>query len=119
MPGYLNRVTHDVIYGSTPEESPERYIELSPEFHFKGLKTATLFEAGVESLAVVMMGSPKAAIRAGMPAEFIVYPNTGHAMREPLLQIESAKRNLDWFNYWLLSIGNLNTQNSDTGASSN
>jgi dipeptidyl aminopeptidase/acylaminoacyl peptidase len=102
MPGNLNRVTHDTIQGASLYDDPQRYVDLSPDLHFAGLDTAVLFEAGAKSLAINMMGSPKAAQRAGMPAEFIVYPRTGHNIRLPRLQKESAERNLDWFRFWLL-----------------
>lgn len=100
--GFLNREVHDVQYGASLYDNPGRYIALSPDLHFEGLDAAVLFEAGAKSLAVGMMGSPKAARRAGMPAEFIVYPKTGHNIQLPRLQKESAERNLDWFRFWLL-----------------
>ena len=103
MPGYVNRDVHDVKLGAGASlyDDPQRYIDLSPDLHFEGLDTAVLFEAGAKSLAINMMGSPKAAQRAGMPAEFIVYPQTGHNIRLPRLQKESAERNLDWMRFWL------------------
>ena len=52
--------------------------------------------------ALLMLGFPKAARRAGMPTEFIVYPQTGHNPTIPKLQKESAARNLAWFEFWLL-----------------
>lgn len=101
MPGELNRKVHDVINGSSLYDSPERYVELSPDLHFKGLKAAVLFEAGNRSLAVNMLGLPNAARAAHMPAEYIVYPKTSHNIAIPRLQKESAERNLDWFRFWL------------------
>jgi dipeptidyl aminopeptidase/acylaminoacyl peptidase len=102
MAGFLNRVTHDIINGSSLYDDPQRYIDLSPDLHFEGLDTAVMFEAGAKSLAISMMGAPKAAQRAGMPTEFVVYPKTGHNIQLPSLQKESAERNLDWFRFWLL-----------------
>lgn len=100
-PGRINRKS-DLMHDTNPYSNPERYVEISPDFHYKGLRTAVLFEAGARSNAVRMMGSPKAAQRAGMPTEFIVYPQTSHNIHVPSLQRESAERNLDWFNFWLL-----------------
>jgi len=102
MPGWLNREVHDIQNGASLYDDPARYIELSPDMHFKGLDTATLFEAGAESLAINMMGSHKAAVRAGMPAEFVVYPKTDHGSSTPQMQYEGAHRNLDWMRFWLL-----------------
>ncbi len=101
MPGWLNRLAHDLHYGASLYDNPAGYIELSPDLHFKGLDTAVLFEAGAKSLAISMMGAVKAALYAGMPAEFVIYPKTGHGLRIPRLQKESAERNLDWFRFWL------------------
>ena len=105
MSGYLNRVTHDVLLGNGTSlfEDPQRYVSISPDLYFQGLDTAVLFEAGIKSAAIVMMAAPKAAVRAGMPTEFIVYPQTGHNLRSPLLKKEAAERNLDWFRFWLLA----------------
>ncbi len=101
-PGLLNRQGHDAVFGGSLYDNPARYLELSPELYFDGLKTAALFEAGSQGLAISMMGYPKAAKRAGMPTEFVVYPQTGHNPSIPSIQKESATRNLDWFRFWLL-----------------
>ena len=101
MSGMLNRLTHDVVNGGSLYSNPIRYLELSPELHFGGLKTAVLFEAGTRASAINMLGYPKAARNAGMPAEFFVYPKIGHTVTAPRLQKESAERNLDWLRFWL------------------
>lgn len=103
MPGLVNRFTHDQVFfeGDDLYSSVERAVEVSPVFHFQGLETAVLFEAGVESLAVAMLDHVKAARLAGMPTEYIVYPKTFHSLRIPTLQKESAERNLDWLMFWL------------------
>lgn len=101
MPGWLNREAHNWRYGASLYDDPARYIALSPDMHFKGLDTAVLFEAGAESLAINMMGTVKAALYAGMPTEFVIYPRTSHNLRRPRLQKEAAERNLDWFRFWL------------------
>ena len=100
-PMYLNLITHDVQSGVSLYDDPGHYIDQSPDLHFRGLKTAMLFEAGVKSLSVNMIGSQKAALRAGLPSEYIIYPKTGHVMSIPSLRRESASRNLDWFRFWL------------------
>lgn len=104
LDGLTNRRTHDVLLsdGKSLYENPQRYIDLSPSLHFEGLETAVMFEAGAKSLAVMMLGFSKAAQFAGMPTEFVVYPQTGHNIVLPRLKKESAERNLDWFRFWLL-----------------
>ncbi len=101
MSGEVNREVHDIYFGPGLYEDASRYLELSPELYFKGLNTAVLFEAGVQSAAVSMLGYSKAAQNAGMPTEYIAYPKTGHGITIPRLRRESAMRNLDWFRFWL------------------
>jgi dipeptidyl aminopeptidase/acylaminoacyl peptidase len=96
-----NREIHDPIVGASLYDSPQRYLDESPDLQFAGVSTASLFEAGANTAAILMLGFPKAARRADMPTEFIVYPQTGHNLAIPKLQREAAQRNLDWFNFWL------------------
>lgn len=100
----LNRAVHEAGMG---EESlfdrPERYLDLSPDLHFKRYKAATLLEAGSEVGGTTqMLGMAKAAQHFGIPSEFVIYPLAGHTLTSPRLQQESAVRNLDWILYWLL-----------------
>lgn len=97
----VNRGVHDDIVGASLYDDPTRYLRLSPALHFRGLRTASLFEAGSRSAAILMMGYPKAARYADMPTEFVIYPQTGHNPSRPDVQKESAIRNLDWFRFWL------------------
>ena len=102
MPGWLNLNAHDYYYGGSPYENPQRYIELSPVFAFKGLTTPTLLEYGERSLAVQGLELQSALWREGVPHELVIYPKTGHNIDSPILLLESANRNLDWFEYWIL-----------------
>lgn len=101
MSGDLNRQVHDATFGVSLYDSPERYIEASPDLYFKGLSTASLFEGGAQSQAIDMLGMAKAARRFGVPNEFIIYPKTGHNPGLSAIQRDSAQRNLDWFAFWL------------------
>jgi dipeptidyl aminopeptidase/acylaminoacyl peptidase len=101
MPGELNREVHDVENGGSLYDSPERYVELSPDLHFAGVQSANLYESGSESQAIFMLGFGKVSRRYGLPTEMIVYPQTGHNLHIPRMQKESAERNLDWFRFWL------------------
>lgn len=103
MSGQANREIHDAILGASLYDAPERYIADSPDLKFAGIETASLFEAGAYTSALLMLGFPKAAARAGMPTEFVVYPRTGHNLAIPSLMRESARRNLAWFESRLLN----------------
>jgi len=101
MSEQANREIHDPILGASLYDSPQRYIDDSPDLHLAGVATASLFEGGAYTAALHMLGYPKALRRAGAPTEFIVYPQTQHNLATPHLQRESAARNLDWFEFWL------------------
>jgi dipeptidyl aminopeptidase/acylaminoacyl peptidase len=103
MPGDLNRQVHDVVTGLGKSfwDDPQPYLEGSPDMHFRGVRTASLWEAGAQSAAVMMFSYPKAARHFGAPTEFVVYPKTQHNPSLPAIQRESANRNLDWFAFWL------------------
>jgi hypothetical protein len=70
------------------------------------LRTPTLLEYGVLALAepegTEMFGALQ---RFNVPSQFIVYPRTGHGIEEPLLREDSFRRNLAWFDYWVLGRG--------------
>lgn len=103
MPGSLNRNIHEYYMGTTPYEDPEKYLRESPVFleSFTGT-TPTLFEYGQESLAVQGLEYASALWRQGTPHELVIYPETGHNIREPALHLDSMVRNLRWFRRWLL-----------------
>ena len=103
MPGDLNRQVHDPIngLGASLWDDPTLYLEGSPDLHFKGVRTASLWEAGARSLSVMMLSFPKVAAYFGAPTEYVVYPRTGHNASLPHIQREIAERNLDWFTFWL------------------
>ncbi len=103
MPGDLNRQVHDVVTGLGKSfwDDPQPYLEGSPDMYFRGVRTASLWEAGAQSAAVMMFSYPKAARHFGAPTEFVVYPKTQHNPNLPSIQRESANRNLDWFAFWL------------------
>ncbi len=65
--------------GLSAYDSPARYLLDSPNMHFDGVVTPSLFEAGAQSMAIAMTGFPKAARHVGMPTEYIVLsPHASH-----------------------------------------
>lgn len=102
--GAFNRGTHESRLfsgGVSLYDDPRRYLELSPLLHLNGLNSANLLESGTEVSPLQMLAFGKASRRAGMATETILYPRTGHDLTSPLLEKESAERNLDWFRFWL------------------
>lgn len=78
----------------------------SPIHHVSKVETPTLLEYGVKEYGGLdEMGGGQlfqALRRFRIPSELIRYPRTGHGINEPRLRLESARRNLEWFDYWLL-----------------
>lgn len=103
MPGMLNLVTHEKEMSSiNPYKNPERYLELSPAFRENFYKTApTLLEYGQEKLAIQGLEMGKAFWRHETPYELVIYPDTGHNIFEPKMNVESMQRNLRWFEQWI------------------
>ncbi len=102
LPGWLNLYTHEYYNPGTPYENLHRYIEMSPVFAMKDLDAPVLLEFGQRSLALLGLESVTALWREGVRHEMIVYPGEGHNLAAPQAQLESAYRNLDWFDYWML-----------------
>ena len=96
-----NREIHDRVMGASLYEDPQRYLRDSPGLQLSGIETASLFEGGAYTAGLLMLGYAKATRRAGVPTEFILYPKTAHNIALPQLQLEAARRNLDWFAFWL------------------
>lgn len=79
----------------------DKLVEDSPEFHFEGIDAAILFESGARSGITGYMGAIKAARRANIPSELILYPRAEHNTVEPAIQYSVAENNYDWFKFWL------------------
>jgi dipeptidyl aminopeptidase/acylaminoacyl peptidase len=113
MSGSLNREVQDAVLGATSADAPDQYVRMSPDLHFRGMRTANLFEAGIMSQAMLMLGMVKASAQTSVPNELIVYPRTGHVVTIPRLMEESANRNLDWFRFWLKGEENSNPKDTE------
>ncbi|MDT9600172.1 prolyl oligopeptidase family serine peptidase [Sphingosinicella rhizophila] len=87
-------------------EDLSRMKAQSPICHVANVRTPSLLEYGRHDFGGVgeMMGGKlfQGLRRFEIPSEFILYPRTGHGIYEPRLRKESARRNLEWFDYWLL-----------------
>lgn len=101
--GYRNVDLHEPTIGTNPYKSTERYLELSPSFRESFTKNIpTLIEYGKRSpVAAQGIELGKALWRHDTPHKLILYPQSGHSIRKPALQIDAMKQNLEWFNRWL------------------
>lgn len=98
-----NAAMAEYYFGATPYEEMGRYVELSPAFREQFTKTTpTLLEFGQESFYVhggKQIG--QALYQHGTPHEFVIYEDIGHNIHAPAPWVESAQRNLSWFQRWI------------------
>ena len=102
MPGFLNVGLHEEALGASPWEDLDAYLELSPDLQAPLIeRTPTLLEAGEEAAALQAHMLGKAFWRHDTPHQVVIYPETGHNIREPQVMVESMERTLEWFESWL------------------
>lgn len=87
----------------TPEETPERWRELSPAFYAETFDAPVLmqmpeqeFRSAVEYV-VKMRG-------LGLPVELRAFPHEPHIKFQPRHKLAAYDRNLDWFRFWLQGV---------------
>jgi dipeptidyl aminopeptidase/acylaminoacyl peptidase len=83
----------------------DRWRSHSAMFNVKGVSTPTLIQHGEQDLRVpVSQGYElyNALKRQGVPTKMVVYPRQPHGIQEPKLQLDAMKRNLEWFEQWVL-----------------
>ncbi|HXV85282.1 MAG TPA: S9 family peptidase, partial [Gemmatimonadales bacterium] len=77
----------------------------SAMFNIKGVSTPTLIQHGERDLRVPISQGYElynALKRQGVPARMVVYPRQPHGIQEPQLQLDAMKRNVEWFEQWVL-----------------
>jgi dipeptidyl aminopeptidase/acylaminoacyl peptidase len=77
----------------------------SAMFHVKGVATPTLIQHGEADLRVPISQGYEfynSLKRQGVPVKMVVYPRQPHGIQEPKLMLDAMKRNLEWFDRWVL-----------------
>lgn len=96
-------------FGLTDPWDPNQLREMvrqSPVYHVNDVKTPVLLEAGIHSFAPDQWRMLYQALqRFKVPSQMVVYPRTGHGILEPKLLADSYRRNIEWFDYWVLGKG--------------
>ncbi len=83
------------------------YLERSPFYYVKNIKTPVLIMHGDEDPNTFISNSKEmyqALKHLGKTVEFVRYPREGHGFREPNHRIDEFYRCLDWFNKYLLGV---------------
>ena len=83
----------------------EVYRAHSAMFQVKGVTTPTLIQHGEEDVRVPL-GQGKelynALVRQGVEVQLVIYPRQGHGPSEPRLIMDVMRRNLEWFDRWIM-----------------
>ena len=91
-------------FGGEYWDVPERWRSHSAMFNVKGASTPTLIQHGERDARVPISQGYElynALKRQGVPVKMVVYPRQPHGIREPKLQLDAMKRNLEWFARWI------------------
>lgn len=81
-------------------EDPDIYRDRSPIFQAGTVATPAIIQHGAEDARVPLeqgLQFYNAMRRRGVPVQMFIYPRQGHAIQEPRLLADAARRNLDWF----------------------
>jgi dipeptidyl aminopeptidase/acylaminoacyl peptidase len=95
---------HDSIWGVSPWEDTQLYVEHSALFSIQDARTPLLIQHGDKDPVVPLSQAEEmyaAAKRVGLPVQMVIYPGQGHAIQTPKLVLDGMQRNLRWFNKWL------------------
>jgi dipeptidyl aminopeptidase/acylaminoacyl peptidase len=87
-----------------PWENPQRYIEMSPYFRLKNVKTPTLILCGQEDWNVPLVNSEQlyqSLRRLGVDTMLVVYPGESHEFKRPSYVKDLNMRYIAWFNHFL------------------
>ena len=91
-------------YFQRPWEAKESYFAHSPLSFAGNVTTPLLIQHGERDLRVPIANAWKfyRALKAlGKTVEFDIYPGSSHLYYQPMLERESMKRNLEWFQRWI------------------
>lgn len=83
-----------------PEETPERWAELSPVHQTDRIRAALLMQMPEQEYLGAVEYFGRLAIM-GRPVELYAYPHAPHIKFQPRQRLSASERNLDWFRFWL------------------
>jgi dipeptidyl aminopeptidase/acylaminoacyl peptidase len=92
-----------VNFGGSVYENAMPYLKASPIMHMPGVTTPMLMTVGERDLECPMPQSEEfyTALQAlGVPAEFYVYEDEGHALRKAKDRADFRRRSVGWFSRW-------------------
>ena len=102
IPGFVPSYFEGLPYGDASERA--RFDAHNPMSQVHKAKTPSLVQHGDNDLRVPLFQGliyHQALLDQGVPTEMVIYPRTGHVPTEPKLQLDTALRNLWWFERWI------------------
>jgi dipeptidyl aminopeptidase/acylaminoacyl peptidase len=96
------------FFGASVYDDPAVYSRSSPINFVKNVKTPTLILVGDRDGEVPAPQSFEwwhALKTMGVPVEFVVYPDEGHAISKPQNRHDYDLRTLEWFEKWFAAAG--------------
>jgi len=94
----------EFYFKGTPYDNWDNYVDLSPLKYIKNAKTPTLIHFGENDRRVSISQGQElytALKKLGVQTEFIVYPNTGHGIRDMRYQMVKMQAEFNWFEKWI------------------
>ncbi len=95
----------ECYFGALPWEDSEVYENHSAMYFINKARTPTLIQHGEKDVRVPLPQGQELYLglkKSNVPVKFVIYPRQPHGIREPKLQRDSMKRNVEWFNKWII-----------------
>jgi dipeptidyl aminopeptidase/acylaminoacyl peptidase len=100
IPGFISS-----YFGGEFWDAPELWQQRSAMLNIKAVTTPTLIQHGELDVRVPISQGYElftALKRRNVPVTMVAYPRQGHGISEPKLQLDVMRRNLEWFEQWVL-----------------
>jgi hypothetical protein len=102
--GVAGRDVHDGLREAwklgAPEETPERWKQVSPALSIEEFKTPLLMQLPEQEFRPTIEFFARLST-SKTPVELHVFPQERHVLAQPRHRLAAYERNLDWFRFWL------------------
>lgn len=102
--GVAGRDVHDGLKQAwklgAPEETPERWRQVSPALSVETFKTPLLMQYPEQEFRPTIEFFARLS-NSKTPVDLYVFPQERHVLSQPRHRLAAYERNLDWFRFWL------------------
>lgn len=92
---------HDGGWPRLIDEKPDFWAQISLMEHADRARFPLLFQAA-DNEYLAMAAGHTALTQAGVPSDLYIFPDEDHIKWQPAHRLAVYRRNLQWFNFWLL-----------------